>query len=65
MGVTALGAIVALALAIVLIIKKVHPAYGLILGALVGGIVGGAGLTGTVTLMIDGAKGIMQPYLGF
>lgn len=63
MGVTALGAIVALALAIVLIIKKVHPAYGLILGALVGGIVGGAGLTGTVTLMIDGAKGIMPAIL--
>ncbi|MBB6697189.1 GntP family permease [Clostridium algidicarnis] len=63
MEVTALGAIVALVVAIVLIIKKVHPAYGLILGALVGGLVGGAGLTGTVTLMIDGAKGIMPAIL--
>lgn len=61
--VTALGAIVALVVAIVLIIKKVHPAYGLILGAVVGGLVGGAGLTGTVTLMMDGAKGMIPAIL--
>ncbi|MGL5067462.1 MAG: GntP family permease [Sarcina sp.] len=61
--VTALGAIVALVIAIVLIIKKVHPAYSLILAALIGGIVGGASLTDTVTLMIDGAKGMMPAIL--
>ncbi|WP_194191981.1 SLC13 family permease [Clostridium chrysemydis] len=61
--VTALGAIVALVVTIVLIIKKVHPAYGLILGAVVGGLVGGAGLTGTVTLMMDGAKGMIPAIL--
>lgn len=33
-----LGAIVGLAIAIILIIGKVHPAYSLILGALLGGI---------------------------
>ena len=33
---TTLGAVVGLAIAIVLIIRKVHPAYNLILGALVG-----------------------------
>ena len=38
------GALVGLILAIILIIKKVHPAYSLILGALVGGVIGGAGL---------------------
>lgn len=63
MQVTALGALVALVIAIVLIIKKVHPAYGLILGAIIGGLVGGAGLTNTVTLMINGAKGIMPAVL--
>ena len=63
MQVTALGAIVGLILSIVLIIRKVHPAYGLILGAIVGGLVGGAGLAGTVTLMIGGAKGIMPAIL--
>lgn len=63
MQVTALGALVALVIAIVLIIKKVHPAYGLIIGAIIGGLIGGAGLTNTVTLMINGAKGIMPAVL--
>ena len=61
--VTALGAIVALIVAIFLIIKKVHPTYSLILAALIGGIVGGASLTDTVSLMIDGAKGMMPAIL--
>ena len=34
---TTLGAIIGLVIAIVLIIKKVQPAYSLILGALIGG----------------------------
>ena len=63
MQVTALGAIIALILAIFLIIKKVHPAYALILGAIIGGLVGGAGLTNTVIFMIEGAKGIMPAIL--
>ena len=33
-----LGALVGLVLAIILIVKKVHPAYSLIFGALIGGI---------------------------
>lgn len=61
--VTALGAIVALVVAIVLIIKKVHPAYGLIVGAIVGGVIGGAGITGTVSLMMEGAKGMIPAIL--
>ena len=61
--ITTLGALLGLAVAIILIIKKVHPAYSLILGAVVGGIIGGAGLTGTVNVMIDGAKGIMPAIL--
>ena len=38
---TTLGAVVGLIIAIVLIIKKVQPAYSLILGALIGGLIGG------------------------
>ena len=60
---TTLGALVGLVLAIVLIIKKVHPAYSLILGALVGGIVGGCGLTGTVDTMVSGAQSMMSSVL--
>lgn len=63
MHVTAFGALIGLILAIVLIIKKVHPAYGLIIGAVVGGLVGGAGVATTVTLMINGAKGIIPAVL--
>ena len=63
MEVTALGAIIGLLLAIFLIIKRVHPVYGLILGAVVGGLVGGAGVSGTVALMIGGAQGIIPAVL--
>ena len=47
--VSVLGALVALAVAIVLILKKVQPTYAMIFGAVIGGLVGGAGLTGTVS----------------
>ena len=56
--VSALGSIIALSVAIFLILKKVPPAYGMILGALIGGLVGGADLAATVKLMIEGAQGI-------
>lgn len=56
--VSALGALVALCVAIFLILKKVPPAYGMIAGALVGGLIGGADLAATVKLMIEGAQGI-------
>ncbi|SHK59930.1 GntP family permease [Paramaledivibacter caminithermalis] len=63
MEVSALGAIVGLLVAIFLILRKVHPAYGLIAGAILGGMVGGVGLGETVTLMIGGAKNIMPAVL--
>ena len=56
--VSALGALVALIVAIFLILKKVSPAYGMLVGALVGGLIGGADLSQTVSLMIGGAQGI-------
>ena len=46
--ITTLGALIGLAVAIFLIIKKVEPAYSMIAGAFVGGIIGGAGIEGTV-----------------
>ena len=57
------GAIAGLAIAIVLIIRKVVPAYALILGALAGGLIGGGGLVETVNAMIDGTKGMMPSVL--
>ncbi|MBM7704274.1 GntP family permease [Metabacillus iocasae] len=61
--VSALGAISALIIAIVLILKRVPPAYGMIVGALAGGLIGGVNLTETVTLMIEGTKGIIPAVL--
>jgi len=58
-----LGALIGLAVAIVLIIRKVAPAYCLILGALVGGLIGGGGLAGTVNTMVSGAGSMMSSVL--
>lgn len=60
---TTYGALIGLAIAIILIIKKVHPAYSLILGALLGGLIGGGGLNTTVSTMISGAQGMMSSIL--
>jgi GntP family gluconate:H+ symporter len=57
-SITALGALAALVISITLILKKVPPAYGMLVGALAGGLIGGADLSQTVTLMIGGAQGI-------
>jgi gluconate:H+ symporter, GntP family len=61
--VSTLGALVALVVAIVLILRKVPPAYGMIAGALAGGLCGGADLVQTVTLMITGAQGITNAVM--
>ena len=60
---TTIGALIGLVVAIVLIMKKVQPAYSLILGALIGGIVGGGGLVTTVETMVSGAQGMMSSIL--
>lgn len=60
---SAIGAILGLTLSIVLIIRKFPPVYSLILGALVGGLVGGFSLPQTVELMIGGVKDITQAIL--
>lgn len=61
--VTALGAIIGLIIAIVLIFIKTPPVYGLLIGALAGGLIGGASLADTITLMIGGAQGMMTAIL--
>ncbi len=63
MSVSALGAILALVVAIVLILKKVPPTYAMIAGAVVGGLIGGAGLANTVTYMINGTKDIVSAII--
>lgn len=61
--VSTFGAIFGLFLAIILIIRKIQPVYSLMLGALIGGIVGGLDLVQTVDLMMDGAKDISPSIL--
>ena len=61
--VSVLGALGALAVAIVLILKKVQPTYAMIFGAVIGGLVGGAGLTGTVSFIISGTQGIVSAII--
>lgn len=56
--ISAIGAIAGLVLAIVLILRKVSPVYSLLLGAVVGGLLGGMGLESTVTNMVSGVKDI-------
>ncbi|MBQ5360960.1 MAG: GntP family permease, partial [Lachnospiraceae bacterium] len=60
---TTIGALAGLAVAIVLIIRKVQPAYSLILGALIGGLIGGGGLDVTVSTMVSGAGSMMSSVL--
>lgn len=62
-SVSAIGAVAALVVAIFLILRKVSPAYGMMAGALVGGLIGGADLVQTVTLMVTGAQGITNAVL--
>jgi GntP family gluconate:H+ symporter len=60
---TTYGALTALAAAVVLIVRRVVPAYALIIGALAGGLVGGGGLAETVGTMIAGTQTMMPSVL--
>ena len=57
------GALAGLVFAIILIIRKVTPAYALIFGALAGGLLGGGGLEQTVKAMISGTQSMMPSVL--
>ena len=60
---TTIGAIIGLAVAIVMIVRKTVPAYALILGAFIGGLVGGGNLTETVQAMVSGTQSMMPSVL--
>lgn len=60
---TTVGALCGMAVAIVLIIKKVQPAYSLILGALIGGIIGSGNLVLTVDTMVAGSQSMISSVL--
>lgn len=53
------GAIIGLAIAIILILKKVNPVYALFGGAIAGGVIGGASLSETTQIVIDGTTSVM------
>lgn len=53
------AAIIGLLLAIILILKKFNPVYSLFLGAIVGCLLGGASLAGTVDVLVKGTQSIM------
>lgn len=53
------AALLGLALAIVLILKKLNATYALLLGAIVGCLVGGASLTQTVSVVVAGGQSVM------
>ena len=57
------GALAGLILAIVLIVRKVTPAYALVFGALAGGLLGGGGFVDTVSAMISGTQAMMPSVL--
>lgn len=61
--VNAIGAIIGLMIAIVMILKKVPPVYSLMTGALIGGLLGGTNIVDTVNLMVSGAQGIIPSVL--
>lgn len=58
-----LGAIIGLLFAVVLIIKNFHSTYSLIIGALIGGLIGGGNLDITVKAMIEGSQSMMSSVL--
>lgn len=60
---TTIGALIGMAVAIILIIKKVQPAYSLILGALIGGVIGSGNLILTVDTMVSGVQSMISSVL--
>ncbi|PWG00257.1 GntP family permease [Levilactobacillus bambusae] len=59
MTVSWIGALVGLALAIILILYKLNPVYALMLGAVIGALIGGASLSQTVEIVVTGTQSVM------
>lgn len=54
-----IGALVGLAIAIVLILRKLNPVYALFLGAIIGALIGGANLEQTINVLVSGTQSVM------
>lgn len=57
------AALIGLALAIILILKKLNPVYSLLLGAIVGALIGGANLLQTVNILSAGLQSVVGTIL--
>ncbi|MEK4438794.1 MULTISPECIES: GntP family permease [unclassified Paenibacillus] len=58
-----IGALAGLAIAIILILRKLNPVYSLFLGAIVGALIGGANLEETVNILVNGTQSVMGTVL--
>lgn len=57
------GALAGLAIAIILILRKLNPVYSLFLGAIAGALIGGANLEQTVSVLVSGTQSVMGTVL--
>ena len=53
-----IGALIGLAISVILIVRKVSPVYSLMAGALLGGLLGGMSMVETVQVMAEGVKDV-------
>ncbi|QJC50585.1 GntP family permease [Paenibacillus albicereus] len=58
-----IGALAGLALAIILILRKLNPVYALFLGAIAGALLGGATLNETIQVLTSGTQSVMGTVL--
>ncbi|KAA9300196.1 MULTISPECIES: GntP family permease [Aerococcus] len=63
MFISSFGALAALFIALLLILKKLPAPYALMVGALIGALLGGASLSQAITTMVDGAASMMSAIL--
>ncbi len=54
-----IGALAGLAIAIILILKKLNPVYALFVGAIIGALIGGANLEQTISVLVSGTQSVM------
>ncbi|PKZ22252.1 gluconate:proton symporter [Aerococcus sanguinicola] len=63
MLISSFGALAALAIALLLILKKLPAPYALMVGGLVGALLGGANLSQSIEVMVDGSASMMSAIL--
>ncbi len=63
MEISTLGALIGFILSVLLIIKKITPIYSLMTGALIAGLIGGATLVDTISVMISGVEEMVPSIL--